>query len=57
VQTNWTRINDAVFHALDEVKLSNMLAPQNISGLSPIQFYSSASKMSVATIQDGEFHD
>lgn len=57
VQTNWTRINNAVFHALDEVKLSDMLAPQNASGLSPIRFYSSASTMRDATIQDGEFHD
>jgi FeS assembly SUF system regulator len=57
VQTNWTRINNAVFHALDEVKLSDMLAPQNTSGLSPIRFYSSAAGMSNATIQDGEFHD
>ena len=57
VQTNWARINDAVFHALDEVKLSNMLAPQNSSGVSPIRFYSSVNKMGAATIQDGEFHD
>jgi FeS assembly SUF system regulator len=57
VQTNWTRINNAVFHALDEVKLSDMLVPQNTSGLSPIKFYSSAAAMSNATIQDGEFHD
>jgi FeS assembly SUF system regulator len=56
VQTNWTRINNAVFHALDEVKLSDMLAPQRVPGLSPIRFYSSAT-MSNATIQDGEFHD
>lgn len=56
VQTNWTRINSAVFHALDEVKLSDMLAPNNVPGLSPIRFYSSAT-MSNATIQDGEFHD
>ncbi len=57
VQTNWTRINNAVFHALDEVKLSDMLASQNLPGLSPIRFYSSADKMGKATIQDGEFHD
>jgi FeS assembly SUF system regulator len=56
VQTNWTRINSAVFHALDEVKLSDMLAPNTVPGLSPIRFYSSAT-MSNATIQDGEFHD
>ncbi|WP_273149590.1 SUF system Fe-S cluster assembly regulator [Methylophaga thiooxydans] len=57
VQTNWTRINNAVFHALDEVKLADMLAPQNEAGISPIKFYSSVTKMSTATIQDGEFHD
>lgn len=57
VQTNWTRINNAVFHALDEVKLADMLGPQNEVGISPIKFYSSATKMSAATIQDGEFHD
>ncbi|EEF79426.1 SUF system Fe-S cluster assembly regulator [Methylophaga thiooxydans] len=57
VQTNWTRINNAVFHALDEVKLADMLAPQNEAGTSPIKFYSSVTKMSTATIQDGEFHD
>jgi FeS assembly SUF system regulator len=57
VQTNWTRINNAVFHALDEVKLSDMLTPQSLSGLSPIKFYSAAELMSNATIQDGEFHD
>jgi FeS assembly SUF system regulator len=56
VQTNWTRINNAVFHALDEVKLSDMLAPKGVPSLSPIRFYSSAA-MSNATIQDGEFHD
>ncbi|KGM07015.1 Iron-sulfur cluster regulator IscR [Methylophaga thiooxydans] len=57
VQTNWTRINNAVFHALDEVKLADMLAPQNEAGISPIKFYSSVTKMTTATIQDGEFHD
>jgi len=55
VQTNWTRINNAVSHALDEVKLSDMLVPQT-SGASPIQFYPSASKVELATLQDGEFH-
>jgi len=43
VQTNWTRINNAVFHALDEVKLSDMLVP-NTSDVSPIHFYPSANK-------------
>lgn len=49
VQTNWTRINNAVFHALDEVKLSDMLVPQS-SGENPIHFYPSA------TLQNGEMH-
>jgi len=49
VQTNWTRINDAVFYALDDVKLSDMLAPQS-SGVDPIQFYPAA------TLQNGELH-
>jgi FeS assembly SUF system regulator len=49
VQTNWARINNAVFHALDEVKLSDMFVPQP-SGVSPIHFYSSA------TLQNGELH-
>lgn len=41
VQTNWTRINNAVFHALDEVKLSDMLLPTS-RDVSPIHFYPSA---------------
>lgn len=49
VQTNWTRINNAVFHALDEVKLSDMLVPQD-SGVSPIHFYPSV------TLQNGELY-
>lgn len=49
VQTNWTRINNAVFHALDEVKLSDMLVPQ-ATGASPIHFYPSA------TLHNGELH-
>ena len=49
VQTNWARINNAVFHALDEVKLSDMLVPQS-SDVSPIHFYPSA------TLQNGELH-
>lgn len=56
IQTNWARINDAVFHALDEVKLSQMLVPQTTSGVSPIKFYPSANKM-VNVIQDGEIHE
>ena len=49
VQTNWTRINNAVYHALDEVKLSDMLVPKS-SGVSPIHFHPSA------TLQNGEIH-
>ena len=49
VQTNWTRINNAVYHALDEVKLSDMLIPQS-TGTSPIHFHPSA------TLQNGEIH-
>lgn len=57
VQTNWSKINDAVFHALDEVKLSDMLSPQSSLGFSPIRFYSSYNRMNETTLQDGEFHD
>jgi len=49
IQTNWTQINNAVFHALDDVKLSAMLAPQ-ATGLSPIHFYPSA------TLNKSELH-
>lgn len=49
VQTNWIQINNAVFHALDEVKLSDMLVPQS-SDVSPIHFYPST------TLQNGELH-
>jgi len=42
IQTNWTQINNAVFVALDEVKLSDMLVPQPTrSADSPIHFYPS----------------
>lgn len=40
IQTHWTQINNAVFHALDEVKLSDMLAPHDL-GVSQIDFYPS----------------
>lgn len=53
VQTNWERINSAVFHALDEVKLSDMLVPE--STVSPIHFYPSAKKGSEQQ-HDGEIH-
>ncbi len=49
VQTNWTRINDAVYLALDEVKLSDMLVPQS-PDISPIHFYPSAS------LHNGDLH-
>jgi Rrf2 family protein len=54
IQTNWARINNAVFTALDEVKLADMLTPSN-TGESPIHFYPSA-KQKDATIQTGEVH-
>lgn len=57
VQTNWTRINNAVFHALDEVKLSDMLIPESgLEGVNPIHFYPSASKMDVTKLKNGELH-
>ncbi|PHS69195.1 MAG: SUF system Fe-S cluster assembly regulator [Methylophaga sp.] len=43
VQTNWTRINNAVFHALDEVKLSDMLV-SHPSDVSPIHFHPAATR-------------
>jgi FeS assembly SUF system regulator len=54
IQTNWARINNAVFTALDEVKLADMLTPNN-TGVSPIHFYPSA-KQKDATLQSGEVH-
>lgn len=54
VQTNWERINSAVFHALDEVKLSDMLVPK--STVSPIHFYPSAKQKGTEQQHDGEFH-
>lgn len=51
IQTNWTQINNAVFHALDEVKLSDMLAPKTTgAGISPIHFYPTA------TLNKSELH-
>jgi FeS assembly SUF system regulator len=52
VQTNWTRINNAVFHALDEVKLADMLAPQSTAAVSPIKFYSSLDGMNQTVLQE-----
>ena len=57
VQTNWTQINNAVFHALDEVKLANMTVPQAIGDVRPIQFYPSLNKATQVTLQDGGHHD
>lgn len=57
IQTNWTRINNAVFHALDEVKLSDMLVPQLISeSVSPINFYPSTNAMASVITKDGEIN-
>lgn len=55
IQTNWTRINDAVFHALDEVKLSDMLVPSTVA-VSPIHFYPLNSKVDMKTLKDGELN-
>lgn len=57
VQTNWTQINNAVFHALDEVKLSNMTVPHLNETPRPVQFYPSYVKADVITLQDGDHHD
>jgi FeS assembly SUF system regulator len=57
VQTNWARINSAVYHALDEVKLSDMLIPNaNNSGVSPIHFYPTSHTRDSEIQQDGEIH-
>lgn len=56
VQTNWTRINNAVFHALDEVKLSHMLT-QPASATRPLVFYPAADKLNKINLTDGEVHD
>ncbi|MDO7597900.1 MAG: SUF system Fe-S cluster assembly regulator [Pseudomonadota bacterium] len=57
IQTNWTRINNAVFHALDEVKLSDMLVPQVASeSVSPIHFYPSTNAMALVKTKDGEIN-
>ena len=55
--TEWERINSAVYHALDEVKLSDMLVEQtHVNGVSPIHFYPSANQSDLVTKQDGEIH-
>jgi FeS assembly SUF system regulator len=57
VQTNWERINSAVYHALDEVKLSDMLVEQtHVNGVSSIHFYPSANQSDLVTKQGGEIH-
>jgi FeS assembly SUF system regulator len=56
IQTNWAHINNAVFHALDEVKLSHMLRPSVQSDMSPIKFYPLSSKTGQAE-QDGEIYE
>lgn len=57
VQTNWERINSAVYHALDEVKLSDMLVPKHSAeSVSPIHFYPSAEQLDTEQRQDGDIH-
>lgn len=57
IQANWERINSAVYHALDEVKLSDMLVEQShVNGVSPIHFYPSENQSDLVTKQDGEIH-
>ncbi len=57
IQTNWTRINNAVFHALDEVKLSDMLVPPSgMTQVSPIHFYPLNSNVGLKTLKDGELN-
>jgi DNA-binding IscR family transcriptional regulator len=56
IQTNWAHINNAVFHALDEVKLSHMLTPSIQSETSPIKFYPLSEKVEQAK-QDGEIYE
>ncbi len=60
IQEHSTRINNAVFLALDEVKLSDMILPKSrIDAISPIRIYPSAhSQMGSSTVQeDSEQHD
>jgi FeS assembly SUF system regulator len=56
IQTNWTQINNAVFHALDEVKLANMALP-NSPEAQKITFYPSQVKAEKHTLQNGGHHD
>lgn len=57
VQTNWSRINNAVYHALDEVKLSHMLVPAASAGTQTIHFYPSASQAAHTLKPNGEHHE
>lgn len=58
IQVNSARINNAVYLALDEVKLSDMLLPQGgLEKVSPINFYPSATQMKTAIEQDGDVHE
>jgi FeS assembly SUF system regulator len=57
IQVNSARINNAVYLALDEVKLSDMLLPASgLENVSPINFYPSAKQMKSATEQDGDLN-
>lgn len=53
VQTNWTQINNAVFHALDEVKLTNMLTPKLLAAR-PVNFYPPVHRAKAVTLQEGD---
>jgi FeS assembly SUF system regulator len=57
IQTNWERINSAVYHALDEVKLSDMLLHRtHDNGVSQIHFYSSVPQSDLVIKGDGDIH-
>jgi FeS assembly SUF system regulator len=57
IQTNSTRINNAVYHALDEVKLSDMLVlPSATAQVSPIHFYPHNPNVDLKTLKDGELN-
>ncbi|WP_247869943.1 Rrf2 family transcriptional regulator [Methylophaga sp. SB9B] len=56
VQTNWNQINNAVFHALDEVKLADMLAT-SLSVPRPVQFYPPNFRAKAVTLQDGDQYE
>ena len=56
VQTNWNQINNAVFHALDEVKLADMLTP-TLSAARPVRFYPPSYRAKAVSLQDGDQHE